>query len=148
MTKLLLPALAALLALPACGALDFRQPVKVSHPVRFTPGGVRYQTVYPGTGEPVAPGSWVRVHYSVDVQGGRPVDSTFTRGIPEEFRMGEAPLEGWNEGLIGMRPGGRRELVIPADLAYGQGGVDGLVPPGAVLECLVEMVDVSATPWP
>ena len=68
------------------------------------------------------------------------LDSTLERGLPLQLRVGEAPLTGMNEGLIGMRPGGKRRLVIPASLAYGDEGVPGLVPGGATIVIEVELL--------
>ena len=70
------------------------------------------------------------------------VDSSYDRGVPVEFRIGAAPVAGWNEGVAGMRVGGRRSLVIPSHLAFGMDGIPGRVPPGATMVYEVELVAV------
>ena len=59
------------------------------------------------------------------------------------FVIGEAPIAGWNEGMLGMKPGGKRELRVPPALAYGEAGIDNLVPPNATLVFLIELLSAA-----
>ncbi|MDE2304850.1 MAG: FKBP-type peptidyl-prolyl cis-trans isomerase [Gammaproteobacteria bacterium] len=75
---------------------------------------------------------------------GREFDSSRSRATPFQFRVGTgAVIPGWDRGLIGMRVGGRRELVVPAALAYGQRGAGGVIPPGAALLFDVDLVGIQ-----
>lgn len=135
----LLTSMGLALALTGCGALDFSRQVPVNHPEVTTERGVVLRDLLSGQGLPAIAGDEVTVDYTVQLEDGTQVDSTLDRGLTETFRLGAAPLPGWDEGLIGMRPGGRRWLLLPPGLAYGEAGVPGLVPPGAALECVVEL---------
>lgn len=144
----LLLSLPLLALVSGCGALNFAHPVAVNHPIQRTPSGTTFREVFPGVGRAVAPGDKVRLHYTVSVKGGGLVDSSRDRGRPEEFQVGFAPIEGWNEAIVGMRPGGRREIEVPPELAYGAEGVEGHVPPMATLLCSIELIDVADPDWP
>lgn len=137
-----LPFLLAAL-LPGCSLL-WPQPVEVVHHEVVTDSGVRYVDFLAGQGPAVVADSVVTIDYTAKLPDGTVIDSTSDRGIPVTFQMGEAPIEGWNHGLLGMRAGGRRTLVVPASLAYGEEGVPGLVPPGATLLFEVELLTVGA----
>ena len=90
---------------------------------------------------------WVRgrevtVHYTGWLPDGTRFD-TSAGGQPVTFRLGAGTaIRGWEEGLVGLRPGGRRQLVVPPRLAYGRRGLAGKVPPDATLVFLIEMVGV------
>ncbi len=101
--------------------------------------------VYVGSGDPVAPGSTLTVNYvGMGQQSGEVFDSSWTRGEPATFQL-EQVIPGWQQGMVGMQPGGRRLLIIPGDLGYGPNGN----PPIGPDETLVFVVDlVSATPAP
>ena len=104
-----------------------------------------------GTGEPASPGDEVSVHYTGWVydedapnRRGQQFDSSRERGEPITFMLGAGRvIRGWDEGVAGMRVGGRRVLLIPADLAYGRKGAGGVIPPNASLVFEVELVDVK-----
>jgi FKBP-type peptidyl-prolyl cis-trans isomerase len=97
-----------------------------------------------GSGDVAESGDSVSVHYTGWLPDGRQFDSS-RGGGPFEFTLGaEEVIPGWDEGVAGMREGGRRQLVIPADLAYGdQGAGGGVIPPGATLVFDVELLEVE-----
>ncbi len=106
-----------------------------------TESGLEYVDIAPGKGRPVRVGDRVRVHYRTWLTNGRFLGGTTAPEEPFEFVLGsEAVVAGWNEGILGMLPGGRRRLIIPADLAYGADGEEGVVPPYSTLICDVELV--------
>jgi peptidylprolyl isomerase len=136
--------LAVLALTPGCSLLGISpRQVPYEHHEVTTPSGVIVQDILAGTGPAVLPTSEVTLNYVARVQGGGPIDSSYDRGLPISFRMGRAPILGWNEGLLGMRPGGRRHLVVPPYLAYGDDGVEGVVPPRATLEFDIELVEAK-----
>ncbi len=107
------------------------------------PGGLYFRDLKVGDGALAQPGSTVQAHYTGWLPTGRKFDSSRDRGKPFEFRLGAGQvIAGWDEGVAGMRGGGRRQLVIPASLAYGSTGVGDAVPPDAVLVFDVELVQV------
>ena len=104
-----------------------------------------------GTGALASPGDEVSVHYTgwlydedAPNRRGRQFDSSRERGEPITFLLGAGRvIRGWDEGVAGMRVGGQRVLLIPADLAYGRKGAGGVIPPQASLVFEVELVDVK-----
>lgn len=106
--------------------------------------GLRYQDFADGSGPAAAAGDTVRVHYTGCLTDGTKFDSSHDRGEPFEFVLGTGMvIPGWDEGLKGMKPGARRRLVIPSDLAYGSRGAGSVIPPGATLIFDVELVSVN-----
>ena len=96
-----------------------------------------------GTGEAVAKGDSVVVHYVGTTQDGVKFDSSYERGEPFTFTVGGGTvIKGWDEGLIGMKVGGQRVLVIPPDMAYGNRQV-GPIPPNSVLVFAVELLEIK-----
>lgn len=134
--------LAVLALTPGCSLLGISpRQVSYEHPEITTESGVLVQDVLTGTGRRVWPRSEVTIHYVMRVPGGEALDSSYDRGEPHPpFLIGNAPILGWNEGLLGMQIGGRRKLTVPPYLAYGDDGVEGLIPPGATLEFDIELV--------
>jgi peptidylprolyl isomerase len=101
-----------------------------------------------GDGEEARAGDIVVVDYTgwIDNNGrfGRRFDSSRDRGQPLAFRLGSGEvMRGWDEGIAGMRVGGRRRLIVPPYLAYGSRGVPGVIPPGATLIFDVELIEVG-----
>ena len=93
-----------------------------------------------GTGAEVVPGATVTVHYAgVDASTGTEFDSSWSRGTPATFPLDQV-ITGWSDGMVGMKEGGRRTLVIPPDLGYGNGGPA----PGEYLVFTVDLVSVGA----
>ena len=138
--------LAALLA--ACGSSDggesFSDELGIdSAALTSTPSGLRYQDLSSGEGAEAAAGSTAVVHYTGWLTDGKKFDSSRDRGEPFAFRLGAGQvIAGWDEGVAGMRVGGRRKLVIPASLGYGQAGAPPVIPPGATLVFDVELLEV------
>jgi peptidylprolyl isomerase len=97
--------------------------------------------VYLGQGDPVAPGATVTVNYvGVGQQSGQIFDSSWQRGEPLTFGL-DGVIQGWSQGLVGMQPGGRRLLVIPAELAYGDAGAGADIAPGETLVFVVDLIE-------
>ncbi len=113
-----------------------------------TPSGLRYEDTELGTGETAQAGHNVAVHYTGwlynDGQTGAMFDSSVKRG-PFEFSLGAGMvIRGWDEGVAGMKVGGKRTLIIPAELGYGARGAGGVIPPNATLKFDVELLGTSA----
>jgi FKBP-type peptidyl-prolyl cis-trans isomerase FkpA len=108
-----------------------------------TPSGLRYQDVAQGTGTQATAGKTVSVHYTGWLTNGEKFDSSRDRNQPFSFTLGAGQvIAGWDEGVAGMKVGGRRKLVIPPDLGYGTAGAPPDIPPGATLVFDVELIDV------
>ncbi len=111
-----------------------------------TASGLKYVDEQLGTGEPIKAGQTARVHYTgwLD-EGGKPgkqFDSSRTQNRPFEFRLGAGQvIAGWDEGVAGMQPGGKRRLYIPASLGYGARGAGNVIPPNAALIFDVELLE-------
>jgi FKBP-type peptidyl-prolyl cis-trans isomerase len=97
-----------------------------------------------GTGKEAKTGSAVSVHYTGTLMNGTQFDSSRTSGKPFEFTLGEGHvIKGWDQGVVGMKVGGKRKLVIPSDLAYGENGSPPTIPPNAPLKFDIELLDVK-----
>ncbi len=108
-----------------------------------TPSGLQYKDLAVGSGTEATARSRVHVHYTGELTDGRQFDSSRDRGEPLDFVLGVGQvIRGWDEGVTGMRVGGRRILVIPPALGYGARGAGGLIPPNATLVFDVELMDV------
>ena len=108
-----------------------------------TPSGLRYQDVTEGQGKEAKAGNTVSVHYTGWLPNGEKFDSSRDRNQPFGFTRGAGQvIAGWDEGVAGMKVGGRRKLVIPPDLGYGTAGAPPDIPPGATLVFDVELLDV------
>jgi peptidylprolyl isomerase len=113
-------------------------------PTHVTASGVSFQDLVAGSGVPAVHGSLVKVNYVGSVQGGAQFDSTYERGIPVSFTIGKGEtIAGLEEGVIGMRKGGKRRITIPPELAYGDKGVEGLIAPNSTLAIEVELLEVA-----
>ncbi len=96
-----------------------------------------------GIGEPVTLGDQVAVHYEGRLEDGTVFDSSFDRGEPFRFTVGAGSvIEGWEEGLLGMKEGGSRELVIPPEMGYGPRTV-GMIPPNSTLIFDIELLEIE-----
>jgi peptidylprolyl isomerase len=98
-----------------------------------------------GEGEEATAGSAVSVHYvGVAHSTGEEFDASWNRGTPLQFRLGIGQvIAGWDQGVQGMRVGGRRRIVIPPHLGYGDRGAGGVIAPGETLIFVVDLVDVG-----
>ena len=96
-----------------------------------------------GDGDEAVAGRKVSVHYvGVAFSTGEEFDASWNRGAPLDFRLGVGQvIKGWDEGIAGMKVGGRRKLTIPANLAYGDRGAGGAIKPGETLIFVVDLVD-------
>ena len=107
-----------------------------------TSSGLRYEDLVVGLGTPVGPGQEVSVHYVGSQPNGDVFDSSLTSGTPFTFTLGQGTvIQGWDEGVAGMREGGRRRLIIPADMAYGENPGGGR--PGGTLVFDVQLLSAS-----
>jgi FKBP-type peptidyl-prolyl cis-trans isomerase len=109
-----------------------------------TASGLQYQDVAVGNGAEAREGQVAVVHYTGWLTDGTKFDSSRDRGTPFSFPLGEGQvIAGWDEGVAGMKVGGRRKLLIPANLGYGEMGAPPVIPPGATLVFDVELLDVK-----
>lgn len=97
-----------------------------------------------GEGEEAKPGQTAVVHYvGVGVSSGEEFDSSWNRGDPFDFPLGAGyVIKGWDQGVVGMRVGGRRRLVIPANLGYGDRGAGGVIAPNETLIFVVDLLEL------
>ena len=109
-----------------------------------SPEGLVIEDKAVGTGIEAVAGKTVSVDYVGTLENGTKFDSSYDRGTPIEFVLGTGRvIKGWDMGIAGMKVGGKRRLVIPADLAYGDRAVGGVIPANAVLVFEVELVGVK-----
>lgn len=108
-----------------------------------TDSGLVYEDLVVGQGDEAQAGDTVSVHYTGWLEDGTQFDSSVDRGTPFEFNLGAgAVIQGWDEGVAGMRQGGKRRLVIPPELAYGEPG-RGPIPPNATLIFEIELLEIK-----
>jgi FKBP-type peptidyl-prolyl cis-trans isomerase FkpA len=108
-----------------------------------TPSGLIIEEVVVGSGAVAAAGQKVKVHYTGWLTNGTKFDSSKDRNDPFVFPLGEGRvIKGWDEGVQGMKVGGKRKLTIPPALGYGARGAGGVIPPNARLLFEVELLDV------
>lgn len=108
-----------------------------------TSSGLQWRDDQVGSGAEAVRGRTVAVHYTGRLTDGTKFDSSRDRGEPFEFPLGAGMvIRGWDEGVQGMKVGGRRTLVIPPDLGYGARGAGNVIPPNATLEFDVELLEV------
>ena len=119
-------------------------PAKVNGQPTTTASGLQYWDIVVGTGATAVPGKPVSVHYTGWLTSGEKFDSSVDRGKPFVFSLGEGQvIKGWDEGVAGMKAGGKRQLRIPPSLGYGDSGAGGVIPPKATLVFDVELIEVG-----
>ena len=109
-----------------------------------TASGLKMQDIVVGAGEEAVAGKMVSVHYTGWLTDGTKFDSSVDRGQPFSFMIGQGGvIKGWDEGVAGMRVGGKRRLTIPPELGYGAGGAGGDIPPNATLIFDIELLAIE-----
>lgn len=109
-----------------------------------TSSGLQYEDLVAGSGASPSPGRKVTVHYTGWLTDGRKFDSSVDRNEPFVFKIGAGQvIAGWDEGVMTMKIGGKRKLVIPANLGYGAAGAGGVIPPDATLIFEVILLDIN-----
>jgi FKBP-type peptidyl-prolyl cis-trans isomerase len=109
-----------------------------------TDSGLKYEVLQEGAGNAAKAGDTVEVHYTGWLKDGTKFDSSHDRGQPFVFPLGVGRvIKGWDEGVAGMKPGGKRKLVIPAALGYGNRGAGSVIPPDAELTFEVELLKIK-----
>lgn len=112
---------------------------------KITDSGLKYEDIEEGNGDTAAAGMAVTVHYTGWLENGTKFDSSLDRNDPFRFNLGRGMvIKGWDEGVEGMKVGGKRKLTIPAHLGYGQAGAGGVIPPNVTLIFEVELLGVNA----
>jgi FKBP-type peptidyl-prolyl cis-trans isomerase FkpA len=125
----------ALAAIPACEAQEKKEVT--------TKSGLKYQELKEGTGGTAKAGDTVEVHYTGWLKDGKKFDSSVGKD-PFSFKLGaRMVIKGWDEGVAGMKEGGKRKLIIPAELAYGKDGSPPVIPANAELTFEVELLKIK-----
>ena len=117
---------------------------EVDFPGGEPPADLEITDIWEGDGKVAGPGDTVQVHYvGVAFSTGEEFDASWNRGEPLEFRLGRGQvIAGWDQGVQGMKVGGRRQLVIPPDLGYGTRGASGVIKPNETLIFVCDLVSV------
>src|SRR5512134_3665344 len=111
---------------------------------KTTTSGLKYTDLQEGTCDEARAGKTVEVHYTGWLEDGTKFDSSKDRNQPFRFPLGAGHvIRGWDEGVAGMKVGGKRKLIIPPDLGYGARGAGGVIPPNATLMFEVELLGVK-----
>jgi len=136
------------LALAILAAMPLERSDAATNQVIEMPNGLKYTDTKAGDGATAASGNKVSVHYTGWLYNngakGAKFDSSVDRGQPFQFTLGaHQVIAGWDEGVVGMKVGGKRTLIIPPELGYGARGAGGVIPPNATLMFDVELLGVQ-----
>jgi peptidylprolyl isomerase len=117
---------------------------EIDFPGGEAPTELVLEDIREGDGQEAGAGDTISAHYvGVAHSTGEEFDSSWSRGAPLDFRLGVGQvIRGWDDGIVGMKVGGRRKLTIPAHLAYGDRGAGAVIQPGETLIFVVDLVDV------
>lgn len=109
------------------------------------PAELQIEDITVGDGDEAKPGQYVNVHYvGVAFSSGKEFDASYNRGEPFQFPLGGGQvIQGWDQGVAGMRVGGRRKLTIPPELGYGSRGAGGVIKPDETLIFVVDLLGVQ-----
>lgn len=130
--------------LAVVGCLSLLLPVLAGDDFKISKSGLKVSDAKVGTGTEAVAGKTVVVHYTGKLKDGKKFDSSRDRGEPFQFQLGTGMvIKGWDEGVAGMKVGGQRKLIIPAELGYGKRGAGNVIPPDAELHFDVELLDVK-----
>ncbi len=136
-----------LLLLALIGFLVFQSvggPQPTAGPATINPSGLKIEELVIGEGAVAKAGDQVEVHYTGWLEDGKKFDSSVDRGKPFAFTLGQrAVIKGWDEGVAGMQVGGKRRLTIPPELAYGERGIQNVIPANATLIFEVELLAIK-----
>ena len=142
MTRKFIPLLSLLaFLLPSCSKSG---PTKVTGAPQMAASGLQYWDIVTGTGETAIPGKRVKVHYTGWLTDGKKFDSSRDHGQPFQFVLGVGQvIRGWDQGVAGMKVGGKRQLRIPPELGYGARGFGSDIPPDSTLIFDVELLEIG-----
>jgi FKBP-type peptidyl-prolyl cis-trans isomerase len=122
-------------------------PTKVTGEGVKTDSGLQYSDIKVGTGNEAKSGDKVKVHYTGWFTSGKKFDSSVDAQQPYSFTLGQGNvIKGWDEGVAGMKVGGKRQLRIPPELAYGEQGYKNIIPPNSTLIFDVQLLAVTPAP--
>ncbi|MBV9623031.1 MAG: FKBP-type peptidyl-prolyl cis-trans isomerase [Acidobacteria bacterium] len=129
---------------PTAARANTSSPTKVIGPGTKTPAGLEYWDIRPGTGATAKNGQKVTVHYTGWLTTGKKFDSSVDARKPFSFTIGTGEvIKGWDEGVTGMKVGGKRQLRVPPQLAYGERGYPGVIPPNSTLIFDIRLLSVQ-----
>ncbi len=145
MLKFAIATLALAFLLASAPAQNPGGPTKVAGKPTKQPDGLEYWDIKEGTGPAAKKGDKVKVHYTGWLTDGKKFDSSVDRNDPFIFALGAGQvIKGWDEGVAGMKVGGKRQLRIPPELGYGsRGAAGGLIPPNATLIFDVDLLGIG-----
>ncbi len=128
---------------PKIEASEPAAPAESAEPAAEPVTELKKEELVEGKGTAAKTGDTVKVHYTGTLLNGSKFDSSLDRDEPFEFELGAgAVIKGWDEGVVGMKPGGKRKLTIPADMAYGKAGRPPKIPPNSPLVFEIELIEI------